>query len=519
VSAGEGERGLVVIENCALPVHGGVTEGAVAGEPRCAMVRIGGLVEVRHVARSAIGRHTGEIPADVALRAGQRHVRAGERERRLAMVERGAFPLLRGVANGTILRETRCHVIWIRGFPEIREMASSARCRSSLENVVGVALDAFDGLVRASERKRGFVVIEARALPLSRGVAGIARGGESGSRMIWIRGCVELLEMAGGAVLGRACELVVDVTLSALHGGVRAGQSEGRLAVIEGRAFPLRGGMADIALGGEARRRVIGIRSFVEILQVTARAVLRHSPELAARVARCARHGGMRAGEFELADVVIELGVLPVRGRMTGVALGGDVALRVRRVCGLLEVRQVATRAINGRALESVVHMAGGTLHGLMRAGERERSAVVIERRSLPTDIRVTGGAIVRESRGGMRRVLRGAVICHVATEAIGGSACEAPAHMTGDARETRVSAKQRKFGESRVVELCALPLVHGVARVALERQLGGGVVGVLRLLIVVQVAAHALGTQTDEHSRGCIAVAGIAGHSGVRSK
>lgn len=216
---------------------------------------------------------------------------------------------------------------------------------------------------------------------------------------------------------------------------------------------------------------------------------------------------------------MVELGSLPIRCRVTGIAFGRNVALCMGRVGGLLEVGQVAARAVHRCAGESAAYVASGALHGLVRARQCKTRGVVVELCALPTDVAVAGCAVVRESRRRMRRVLGGVEIGNVASEAVGGSAGETAAHVTGDASQPSMRAHQCEVGKARVIEFRALPAIHSMAALTLQRKLRCSMVRRLRFLIIAQVAAHALRTQADEYTAGRPAMAGIARNGGVRSK
>jgi hypothetical protein len=126
--------------------------------------------------------------------------------------------------------------------------------------------------------------------------------------------------------------------------------------------------MARVALIRKSGRSVIRIRRLVEVRHVAARAIRRDSHELPAHVAGRAIHFRVRARQLEGAQVVIELCVLPGGGGVAGVALGGKAGLRVRRVVGLLEIRDMATRTVRGRPGQPSQHMAGRALYAHMRS-------------------------------------------------------------------------------------------------------------------------------------------------------
>lgn len=140
----------------------------------------------------------------MAQRARHRSMRARQRERGLAVVERRAFPLRGGVADGTVLGESRGDMIRIRSLFEIGEMAGSAIRGCSHKFVVGVALDALDPLVSAGQYERSLAVIEAGAHPLRRcRMACFASCRETRSRVTRIIRFVEIGQVTGRAVCRR----------------------------------------------------------------------------------------------------------------------------------------------------------------------------------------------------------------------------------------------------------------------------------------------------------------------------
>lgn len=304
------------------------------------------------------------------------------------------------------------------------------------------------------------------------------------------------------------------MTLRALHGLVSACQREWRAAVVERRALPLRRCMAEIALGRKSRCLMIRARSLVEIVEVAAGAIHGKPDILAVAVARRASHAGVRPGQFELAHVVIELRVLPVRGGVAGVALGWNVSLRMRRIVGLLVIRQMAAGTIHRCPREFSVDMAAGACNIDVRPGEWKLRGVVIKRCSQPICHRMATRAIVRKSGGCVRRTCSAVVVVDVATEAIGRRTRELAAHVACDATHRCVRAEQREACECGVVKLSALPLVGSVAGVALERKFRRRVVGVLCFLKIAQVAACAVGAQSDKYAAGRSPMAGVARNS-----
>jgi hypothetical protein len=145
------------------------------------------------------------------------------------------------MALRAVLRESRTHVIGIRGALEVFQMAAHASRVGAGQVVVAVhvALRALHGRVRSRQRKARGRVIESRTVPRSRGVALLASGRETGLHVIGIRGALEILQVARTAIRRGTRKLTIDVTLRAGHIHVPAGQREFcKGVVIERRHIP-----------------------------------------------------------------------------------------------------------------------------------------------------------------------------------------------------------------------------------------------------------------------------------------
>lgn len=90
-------------------------------------------------------------------------------------------------------------VVGIRGPGEVRRMAGVAICWRSGKDVIDMAEIAGHSGVRTGQREWGAVVVESRARPIRRGVAGVASGGEAGRGVIWIRGSIPVSLVAAVA--------------------------------------------------------------------------------------------------------------------------------------------------------------------------------------------------------------------------------------------------------------------------------------------------------------------------------
>ena len=189
--------------------------------------------------------------------------------------------------------------------------------------------------------------------------------------------------MTRDARLRRILEIGVRVAAGTGHVGVCAGQLERSLIVIERRWLPRRGRMALRAVGAE--------RAVVRVLaSVTVYAVLRRILEISVRMAAGTGYVGMRADQLERSLIVVERGWLPRRGRMALRAVGAKRAV----VC---VITPVAIYAVLWRVSKVVTGMATGARDVGMRAGQLERSLVVVERGWLPRGGRMALGAVGAE--------------------------------------------------------------------------------------------------------------------------
>ncbi len=123
-------------------------------------------------------------------------MRAGERELCLAMIERGALPCRRRMADRTIGRETCLSMIGVGRAVVIGLMASHASGRRTRELVVGVALRARQGGVDSGERKVRLAVIECGALPARRCVTDRAVLWETRRHMVRVGGARKICHVA-----------------------------------------------------------------------------------------------------------------------------------------------------------------------------------------------------------------------------------------------------------------------------------------------------------------------------------
>ena len=88
------------------------------------------------------------------------------------------------------------------------------------------------------ERKHSLRVIKCGVAPCSCVVTLLARLREARSDMVWVRGLLEVWQMARYALLGSAGKLSAHVALCTLHRFVRAGEWESGVGVVEGGVEP-----------------------------------------------------------------------------------------------------------------------------------------------------------------------------------------------------------------------------------------------------------------------------------------
>ena len=174
-------------------------------------------------------------------------------------------------------RESRLHVIRIGCAIEIGLVALHACSR--IGQVVGptraergvMALGTLQGDVRASKGESRGSVIEGRAGPIGRAVAGLTSRGESRLRLLGIRSAVVIGLMARDAP-GRRRQVVSPagaergvVALRTLQRDVSAIQGETGRRVVEGCVGPVRRVVTLLASRGESRLDVIRIGRAIEV--------------------------------------------------------------------------------------------------------------------------------------------------------------------------------------------------------------------------------------------------------------
>ena len=359
-------------------------------------------------------------------------------------------------------------------------MARDARLRRVLEIIIRMATGTGHVDVRAGQLKRRPVVIKRRRFPRRCRVALRAIGTEC----TFV--CV-LATMAVHAVLRCALEITGRVAASAGHVDVRAGQLEGRLAVIEGGWLPGCGRVALRAVGAECALVCI-------LAAMTVHTILWRILEIIAGVAASAGHVGMRTDQLERRLIVVERGWLPRRRRVTLRAVGAQCA--VVRVLATVAVHTVLRCAV-----EHAVDVAQSAGHVDVRARQLERSAVVVKGHFFPIVGRVALRAI-----GAELAVVR--IVLAVAIYTVLRGALEHAIDVASSAGHVDVRARQLERSAV-VIEGHLFPIVGRVTLRAIGPELAG-------VRIVLAVAIYTVLRGALEHA---VDVASSASHVDVRAR
>jgi len=225
-------------------------------------------------------------------------MRTSERKGRGVVIKSRGSPVRRRVADRAICWEAGCDVIWAGSSGKVRLVASVTSRGQSQIVIVGMASCASYSRMRAGERERRGVVIEARSSPVSRGVAGRAGGGETRCDVRRRVGTGVIGLVARVAIGRNRCVIVICVALYARQRGMGAGEREDS-CVIEGRCRPRRRGVAQSAISGKAGSNVLWIVGSSEISLMAAIAGGRQCCVVVIGMALRASNRGVRTGQWE----------------------------------------------------------------------------------------------------------------------------------------------------------------------------------------------------------------------------
>ncbi len=169
---------------------------------------------------------------------------------------------------------------------------------------------------------------------------------------------------------------------------------------------------------------------------------------------------------------MVELGALPLRGRVADNAIPREARRHVVRIGRAVVVREVTTVAGGRRAGVLTANVARSALAVAVRPGEGEPGLCMVELGSLPLQSRVTDRAVLGEASRGVIGIRGAVVVRQVAPIARG---CCPPEHIVLvalGALRRRVRSGQGELRPSCVVELDAFPLGRRVALRTVFREL-----------------------------------------------
>jgi len=475
-----------------------------------AVVHIAGHIRVLEVVRviAAVTTRALEnrviVRVDVAGRANSTSIAVAGRELRvLGMVKARVQPVGSAVAVLARCREELGlrRMARIRRVVVILQVASDARCRQRGVVVVNVAVHTLPRGhgVRPGQRKRGIVVVKGRIGPDDRVVAQFALLRKARSCVIWIRGPVVVLQVAGHASCAVQAVVVVHMAVRTLprRHHVRVGQWEARGGVVKLAVSPEQRVVAGLASCRKTGLDVVHRRDRIVVIVLVAGNAGRARQivvvvDMAIRTLSRRHHVVPR--EREAGAVVIERRVEPSGCAMARVARLRKVCRDVVRVRGALIVLQVAGHARRAVQGVVVVNVAVSTLPRRHRvhAGQGETRGRVIELAVGPLHGVVAvlagrGETRMRDGTGGV------GVILLMATDARRVRNAVVVIDVTIRALPRRHGVRSRQW-ECRlgVIEGRWLPGGRAVAQLAGLRESAANVIGIGRSLEVLQVARHA---------------------------
>lgn len=211
------------------------------------------------------------------------------------MVERRRLPAIGGMASRAICPKLTVVLV-------ILGMAGRAVLRCLGKQQVRMARATFHRDMFASQGKRNCRMVEGDLLP----IVGDMTGRTSLAQFALVR---VLFAMARETIFGGGLEQIIGMARPTFHLDVFAGQQEERPGVVEGRQFPVRGGMAGRAI-------LVELTLVDIVLSMTGDTILRGVFEQVVEMAIPACNGCMLSEQREKGLRVIVSHGLPVLGGM-----------------------------------------------------------------------------------------------------------------------------------------------------------------------------------------------------------
>lgn len=275
---------------------------------------------------------------------------------------------------------------------------------------------------------------------------------------------------------------------------MRVRESETRRRMVELAVGPLDRVVTALTGCRESQLRVVDRRGCrVVVLQVARRASRRGQVVVVVDVAveADARRVSVRIRQWKSYRGVIEGGRLPSDGRVAGLAGLREPSQDVVRIRRALKILQVTRNASRSSQVVVVVDMAveAQAGRGGVSVGQRKSDSVVIERRRLPRNRRVTGLAGLRETSLDVIGTRRSLKILQMAGHTSCARQVEIIIDVTVDTNSRRISVRVRqRETRGRMIELRVQPRVRVVALLATCGESHRHVVGVRRALKIGRV-------------------------------
>ncbi len=223
--------------------------------------------------------------------------------------------------------------------------------------------------------------------------------------MVWAVGGLVVSFVATVAICRQRRVVVVEMAVGAGNAGVRAGQREGRVVVIEACRGPGGCVMAHVALLRKSSRNVVRVIGALEVFEMATHACSISDVVIAIGVTLGALHIGVRAGKGPTRRRMIESRGRPVSGAVTDFTLLGKSGRDVIRIVGALEILEMAAYARGCAEVVVAVGVALCTLHLNVRSGEGKPRLGMVEVGGLPCGRRVAHPALLGHAGGHVVRV------------------------------------------------------------------------------------------------------------------